>query len=129
MNNELIDKIVESFKNPLRWEIVKRKEDYQYAYVDSITVKDLHTGILFEVQEQFNEVLCYDIYVTRDTEVVEEFVNMLRATRRKRVLEALEYSYLGTPTDFTRDLVAERFQKWKDSIGKINHLKGQENVS
>lgn len=127
MNNELRDKIVESFKNPLRWEIVKREDDYQYEYVDSFTVMDLHTGILFEVQEQSKEVLCYGIYVTREPEIVEEFINMLRATRRKKVLEALNFHFLGTPTDDARNEVADRLQKWKDSIKKTNHWKGLDN--
>lgn len=129
MNNELRDVIIESFKDPTRWNITKREDGYQYEYADSITVEDLKTGGLFEISPQYNEVLCCGIYITTDDEVVEEFVNMLRATRRKKVLEALEHAYLGTPTNSTRDLVAERFQKWKDSVRKINHLKGQENVS
>lgn len=122
MNNELRDKIIESFKNPLRWKLMKRCEDYDYVYDSntSITVEDLHTGMLFEINKNTYEIFCYGVYITRDSEIVKEFASMLYESRVKAINEALEFHYLGhiRTEEEKRQYVGSEFRKWKERIKK-----------
>ena len=133
MNNdgELREKLLDAFQRPARWEIIGRQDNYQYVYNDSMTVKDVVSGLIFELCTYPKVIYYCGMAVNTEPEVVDNFSAMLKEWHQNKSMEQLELAFLGhvrTEED-KREQLAESFKRWKKDISAINRLKGQENVS
>ena len=133
MNNdgELREKLLDAFQRPARWEIIGRQDNYQYVYNDSMTVKDVVSGLIFELCTYPKVIYYCGMAVNTEPEVVDNFSTMLKEWRQNKAMEQLELAFLGhvRTEEEKREQLAESFKRWKKDISAINKLKGQDNVS
>jgi len=128
MNNdgELREKLLDAFQRPIRWEIIGRQANYQYVYNDSMTVKDVVSGLIFELCTYPKVIYYCGIAVNTEPEVVDNFSTMLKEWHQNKAMEKLELAFLGhvRTEEEKRQYVGSKFREWKERVKK-----GEENVS
>lgn len=122
MNNdgELRSKLLDAFQRPTRWEIIGRQDTYQYVYDNSTTVKDVESGLIFELCTYPKVIYYCGMAVNTEPEVVDSFSTMLKEFRQNKAMEQLELAFLGRvrTEEEKREQLAESFKRWKKDIKK-----------
>lgn len=123
MNNdgELREKLLDAFQRPARWEIIGRQDNYQYVYNDSMTVKDVVSGLIFELCTYPKVIYYCGMAVNTEPEVVDSFSTMLKEFRQNKAMEQLELAFLGRvrTEEEKRQYIADRF---KQSVANFKKL-------
>lgn len=126
MNNdgELREKLLDAFQRPARWEIIGRQDNYQYVYNDSMTVKDVVSGLIFELCTYPKVIYYCGMAVNTEPEVVDNFSTMLKEWHQNKAMEQLDLAFLGyvRTEEEKRQYVGSKFREWKERVKK-----GEEN--